>query len=455
MSEPKTTEAGAQGAPGSQGAASGAESTHPASGGRGAREGLRLLSLSMENIGPFDRAEIEFASGDDGAPAVTILTGENGTGKTIVLDAIRGMFDVPYAKLERRIHRSNVPFSILLDVRNDGVTRSHYSSEIGSSGRFSLGPDSESLFLRSIPNRLENGAIPAPNWVTSYWRSGLAIDSFSIQALTTPDHRRYLHDSLQGQYKNQDVTALLCYFDYIRDSRDPRERASGEAVYQAASRIVSASLLEGGELAHVRRSDLTPIIRQAGQEVPLANISSGNAYLVQHMIDLLGKMFSVHVLRDTDPADLCKTPGVLLIDEAENHLHPRWQKRFLRTVLDIFPGLQIIATTHSPFIVSSIPGARVHVCRYERDRGSCTITDETADYANKPIEEILLSDAFDGTRPFNEEITSLLEARDRAALANDDTTRKHIERELVARNPLYFRYFEIEERLAALARGAA
>ncbi len=97
----------------------------------------------------------------------------------------------------------------------------------------------------------------------------------------------------------------------------------------------------------------------------------------------------------------------------------------------------------------------MYVCRYERDKGSCTITDETADYANKPIEEILASDAFDGTRPFNEDITRLLEERDRAIDTGDEPTRKRIERDLLARNPLYFRYFEVEERLAALSRGAA
>src|SRR5689334_12101054 len=79
-----------------------------------ADDGLRLLSLSMENIGPFDKAEIQFATGDDGAPPVTILTGENGTGKTIVLDAIRGMFGGTYARLERPIHRAGVSFRVAL-----------------------------------------------------------------------------------------------------------------------------------------------------------------------------------------------------------------------------------------------------------------------------------------------------------------------------------------------------
>ena len=421
------------------------------------RGGLRLRSLSMENIGPFDRAEIDFATGEDGAPAVTILTGENGTGKTIVLDAIRGMFGPQFATLEREIWRKDVPFRIHLEVEEDGRSAVVASVRTASTGQLAVDestPRALSSF-RVLPSMLANGQAPCPPWVVHYWRSSLTTDSFKIQALQTPQHKAYLQGALEGHYKNSDTVALLTYFDYLRDSRDPRERKSGEALYEAATRIVSGGLLDGGELANVSRTDLMPMVRQAGQEIPLSNISSGNAYLIQRMIELLGKMFSVHVLRQTDPADLCKTPGLLLIDEAENHLHPRWQKRLLRTVLDVFPNLQIIATTHSPFIVSSIPGARVFVCRYERDEGACTITDETADYANKPIEEILASDAFDGTRPFNEQITALLEERDRAIDAHDDVTRKRIEHELLARNPLYFRYFEVEERLAALTRGAA
>lgn len=420
------------------------------------RDGLRLVSLAMENIGPFDSGEIDFATGGDGAPAVTILTGENGTGKTIVLDAIRGMFGAAYAKPERAIHREGAAFNLELRYEDNQQVTKASSTEVFNQRFFytTWGARPDRL-LPEIPSEVVDGTREAPPWVVSYWRSSLATDEYGIRSFQAPDHRKYLIDSLQGTYRNQDVTALLCHFDYLRDSRDPHEKASGEAVYEAASRIVSASLLEGGELAHVRRSDLTPMLRQAGQEVPLANISSGNAYLVQHLIELLGKMFSVHMLRRTDPADLCKTPGVLLIDEAENHLHPRWQKRFLRTVLDIFPNLQIVATTHSPFVVSSIPGARVYVCRYEREKKTCTITDETADYANKSVEEILASDVFDGTGPFNEEITKLLEERDRAIDSHDEPGRRRLERELLSRNPLYFRYFEVEERLLAVARGGA
>jgi predicted ATP-binding protein involved in virulence len=56
-----------------------------------------------------------------------------------------------------------------------------------------------------------------------------------------------------------------------------------------------------------------------------------------------------------------KRPGVLLIDEIDAHLHPRWQRTILPALREAFPEVQIIVSTHSPFVISSCPGARVHV----------------------------------------------------------------------------------------------
>ena len=48
-----------------------------------------------------------------------------------------------------------------------------------------------------------------------------------------------------------------------------------------------------------------------------------------------------------------KTPGVILIDEIDQHLHPLWQKNILKCLMNIFPKVQFVVTTHSPSIISS------------------------------------------------------------------------------------------------------
>ena len=58
-----------------------------------------------------------------------------------------------------------------------------------------------------------------------------------------------------------------------------------------------------------------------------------------------------------------KRPAILLIDEIENHLHPTWQRRVIPALLEHFPGLQIFATTHSPFVVAGLEAGQVHMLR--------------------------------------------------------------------------------------------
>ncbi|WP_437997407.1 AAA family ATPase [Sorangium sp. So ce185] len=406
---------------------------------------MRLLNLHVKNIGPFNEARLELLQAPDDPVPVAIITGENGTGKTILLDAIRGLFGDLYGEPERAIWRNGEPFFVEATLVVEGHQKL-LDTAAKQPGTFSFGQLRQDI--SKLPLRVEQGG-RCPNWVVDFWRSALPTDAYTITQLTRQEPKLFLKDALKGIQRNAAVTELICTFDYLRGSDDPRDRRDGEVLYETIRRIVELSVLDG-ELSHVDRRAFMPMVRQSGQLVPLSNLSSGNAYLIQHMIGLLGKMYAVHVLRETDASDLCKTPGLLLIDEAENHLHPRWQKRFLGDVLSIFPNLQIIATTHSPFIVGSVPGARVFVCRYDRERKTCVVDDATDLYANKPVEEILLSPAFDGTQPFGEEISRLLEERKAAFEAGDSVRRKEIEKQLKDKNPEYFSYIDIEERLQSL-----
>jgi predicted ATPase len=58
-------------------------------------------------------------------------------------------------------------------------------------------------------------------------------------------------------------------------------------------------------------------------------------------------------------------PAIVLIDEIDTYLHPAWQSRILAVLIDMFPKIQFIVTTHSPYVVGSIPQdlMSLYVCK--------------------------------------------------------------------------------------------
>ena len=67
---------------------------------------MKINSLSLKNIGPFINAEIDFTNNSNKNP-VTIITGENGTGKSIIIDAIRAILSCYQGFRSRDIIRDN------------------------------------------------------------------------------------------------------------------------------------------------------------------------------------------------------------------------------------------------------------------------------------------------------------------------------------------------------------
>ena len=80
--------------------------------------------------------------------------------------------------------------------------------------------------------------------------------------------------------------------------------------------------------------------------------------------------------------------AILLIDEIENHLHPTWQRRVIPALLEHFPGLQIFATTHSPFVVAGREKGQVHMLRRDGN-GVITYSPNEHDIIGWTTDEIL------------------------------------------------------------------
>jgi predicted ATP-binding protein involved in virulence len=105
------------------------------------------------------------------------------------------------------------------------------------------------------------------------------------------------------------------------------------------------------------------------QEIEISQFSSGEKALFALVADLTQKalLANPHYLnkkrigKEKPCFEDCF--GVVLIDEIELHLHPRWQGRIITRLIELFPNLQFIVTTHSPTILSEIEAKHVQVLR--------------------------------------------------------------------------------------------
>ncbi|HFU3957858.1 TPA: AAA family ATPase, partial [Streptococcus suis] len=87
------------------------------------------------------------------------------------------------------------------------------------------------------------------------------------------------------------------------------------------------------------------------ERLPLHLFSDGIRITLTMVADIASRMAKLNPqLLDK----VLETPGVVLIDEIDMHLHPTWQRKILESLLNIFPNIQIVTTTHSPVVVSNV-----------------------------------------------------------------------------------------------------
>lgn len=88
-------------------------------------------------------------------------------------------------------------------------------------------------------------------------------------------------------------------------------------------------------------------------------LSDGIRIMVALAFDLASRMIRLNSHMDAQSA--LSAPGIAMIDEVDMHLHPAWQQTVVNDLVDAFPGLQFILTTHSPHVLSSIPREFIRV----------------------------------------------------------------------------------------------
>jgi len=122
--------------------------------------------------------------------------------------------------------------------------------------------------------------------------------------------------------------------------------------------------------------------------VSIKDLSLGYKTLIAWMVDLASRMFT----RYPDSPNPLAEPAVVLVDEIDLHLHPKWQRSLMSYLSERFPNTQFIATAHSPLVVQAASDANVALLRREGDH--VRIDNNVKDIHGWRVDQILTSDLF-------------------------------------------------------------
>lgn len=167
------------------------------------------------------------------------------------------------------------------------------------------------------------------------------------------------YDSLNDRIRLSDLNAWFRSEAIERGNRGGTYRPGFDIILKAVFKVVPGA--DGLSYDSAREEIVLSI---DGNPQPFGNLSAGQRILFALVADIAIKMVTQNnflvprdALADEDnvlPRVLRSTPGVVLIDELDVHLHPKWQRRIVEALKSTFPEVQFITTTHSPFVVQSL-----------------------------------------------------------------------------------------------------
>lgn len=319
-----------------------------------------LKSLKLRDVGPAPQMDIEFA------PRLNVITGDNGLGKSFLLDIAWWVMTKTWAGFPIRpnfisIHNPTVEFS---SKDSDCIFR-YDPTDSAWLGNSSHNPTEHLMIYAKADGSF---AIWEPLRNRQIFRPSLEVFyTFSLDPSWQGIFNLFSSDEVWNGISYNDKS--IC--KGLIDDWSSWQKENGESFAHlcAALQCLSPSdneMLMPGRLTRISLDDVRDIptlIMPYGQEVPVV-LASAAIKRILAFAYLLVWTWQEHkkaaeFLGLSEP----KATGIIfLIDEVESHLHPRWQRRIFRALLEVMSALaasdeakvQIIATTHSPLILASL-----------------------------------------------------------------------------------------------------
>ena len=358
---------------------------------------LNIRTLRLRDYRCFEAIDIDFHE------QLTVLIAANGAGKTSVLDAIAvafgpyiGAFDEAvgrhFGSTDIRLVRARETSSNEMESAARGVRLEATGFIPGSLDETFM--ESESTWKRSLASptkakttikdakelikygKSQQEAVRTPGGETvlpllAYYGTGRLWQQKKLMEVKLPRTSRTVGyaDCLDPASSYKSFVAWLRYWstnalkEQLEANKANREYQPTEFDHyiQSVSQAVNTCLAPSGWKDIAYSLSLETLVGHHDQhgELPVELLSDGIRNMIGMVADIAFRATKLNPQFGSSASK--ESPGVVLIDEVDMHLHPEWQQVVLQCLMAAFPKLQFIVTTHSPQVLSTVKRENIRI----------------------------------------------------------------------------------------------
>ena len=351
---------------------------------------MKLKSIRLVNYRCFTDTEIEFDE------HITLLVGKNGTGKTAILDAVAVSASTFLLSIDGGVSRSILKDDARYEFHDlNGTIDSQHQFPVSIESTGDCLDQQDVRWIRSLNSESGKITIKDASELTGIAKKAQNQIMTGDKSLVLPLISYYGTGRLYAQKKEKRNLKSLTEFKRQVGYVDCMAAESNEKLMlnwfqmqtlknlqeqQKTGILERPLLLKTVEKAICRSFERISGARNASlifdldthrlvlefqnadgsaQRFAMNEMSDG----YKNTLSMIGDIaYRMAVLNPTlGDQVLEKTPGVVLIDEIDLHLHPQWQQTILSDLHAIFPEVQFIASSHAPAVINSVPREQIRI----------------------------------------------------------------------------------------------
>ena len=334
---------------------------------------MRIDRLIVSNFKGFVEREFSFH------PGFNLVVGENGLGKTSVLEALSVAAGSWFLGLRgydsRHIRTDDIrlqgfdtgeamhweqQFPCIVEAFGEIAGQSHsWKRTLNTSkGRTTYGDARDVKELAVLADQAVRDGKSVTLPLLSYYSTGRLWNVPREQA------------RVEGAEKLKGKAALSRLAAY-RNSVDPRisvsefvewiareswrafqQKGEYSSTFRVGRKALIQNVSEASDVYFDAELGEVVVCFKSGERQPFNNLSDGQRCMLALVGDLARKVATLNPHLGNRVLE--ETPGIVLVDELDLHLHPKWQRHVIEDLRTTFPSLQFICTTHSPFLIQSL-----------------------------------------------------------------------------------------------------